>query len=659
MIIIQILHHFPLKMNKINFIIFLYIFISYCPLWAKEIQLVDHKSIYDLSESDWYITEQNPLKEKEMNWIKINVPSNAKTITKKNEVWYKTIIKCKLPLKESIGIKLGIISDRDKVYWNGVLIGETGKWNSKYPEAYDKIRIYEIPPYVVKEENEVLIHVQGYFESEIGIIRNQPEIGSLLKLLKNYYHFYGGNLFILFIYFSVGSYFLFLFFRRLKERENLFFGIFMYILVIYFFLRNPLKYELTNNLFLLKRIEYIALFLIVPFFYFFIYYYYEKLFPKPIKEHRLFKAHKIVIFTFCYLTIASTIIILVFDDVQYWDQYNLYIIQYILWPPIVISSIIILFYFIHKKNLDAMIMFLGYIFVISGGIIDILINRNIINMVNISTFTFFAFIISLSTTLANRYVRLNIEIEELNKNLEQKVIERTQKLQESLEQIQKLKEKQDGDYFLTSLLLKPLNQNHAQSEIFEIETYLKQFKEFNFRNKKGEIGGDLIITDNIMLNEKPHIVFLNGDAMGKSIQGAGGSIVLGTVFLSILNRTKSKKSYKKKEPAKWLKECYEELQNVFITFDGSMLASVVLGVIDETDKILYFINAEHPGVVLYRNKKARFLQKETELKKLGVSFQTGPLKIYSFELAPKDMIFIGSDGKDDLELKKGDVSLYK
>lgn len=131
MIIIQILHHFLLKMNNLIKISLLFLPIA---IFCEEITIDNYDNIYDLRKGDWYITESNPIENKEkIQWEKIQVPSNANEKFKNKEVWYKIIVKCKLPVKECIGIKLGIISDRDKVYWNGTLIGSSGIWNSPYP----------------------------------------------------------------------------------------------------------------------------------------------------------------------------------------------------------------------------------------------------------------------------------------------------------------------------------------------------------------------------------------------------------------------------------------------------------------------------------------------------------------------------------------------
>lgn len=151
---------------------------------------------------------------------------------------------------------------------------------------------------------------------------------------------------------------------------------------------------------------------------------------------------------------------------------------------------------------------------------------------------------------------------------------------------------------------------------------------------------------------KNYLVVLNADAMGKSIQGAGGALVMGTVFKAIVTRTQLSRSNQKKTPEKWLKDCYTELQNVFVTFDGSMLVSAVIALIDHETGALYSINAEHPWMVLYRDGKATFLDPELLLRKIGFTENASEPIIRVFKLEPNDFLFIGSDGRDDILLRK-------
>ena len=56
--------------------------------------------------------------------------------------------------------------------------------------------------------------------------------------------------------------------------------------------------------------------------------------------------------------------------------------------------------------------------------------------------------------------------------------------------VEVVKNRQDGDYFLTTLLLEPLGSciNRKNSNVV-IQSFIKQKKEFEFRNKRYELGG--------------------------------------------------------------------------------------------------------------------------------------------------------------------------
>ncbi|EOQ89388.1 SpoIIE-like protein phosphatase domain protein [Leptospira yanagawae serovar Saopaulo str. Sao Paulo = ATCC 700523] len=242
------------------------------------------------------------------------------------------------------------------------------------------------------------------------------------------------------------------------------------------------------------------------------------------------------------------------------------------------------------------------------------------------------------------------EIFTLNVGLESKVKERTLELENSLEEVKKLKFQQDGDYFLTHLLLKPLGKNQVKSEIISIDFFLKQKKKFEFKGKEYEIGGDLNIAHNVLLQGKKFSVFVNSDAMGKSMQGAGGALVLGAVFQSIIERTNLSSSTYNQSPERWLKNAFIEMHKIFEGFDGSMLVSLVIGLIEEETGFLYFINAEHPWLILYRDGKACFLENELSYRKLGTKGLNSGIFIKTFRLFPGDTIISGSDGRDDILL---------
>jgi len=216
-------------------------------------------------------------------------------------------------------------------------------------------------------------------------------------------------------------------------------------------------------------------------------------------------------------------------------------------------------------------------------------------------------------------------------------------------EVELLKEKQDGDYYLTSALIKPLSDPEFESENVVIRSYVDQYKKFHFRKWDSEIGGDFCSAGKISLKHRDYAIFLNADAMGKSIQGAGGALVMGTVFKSVVARNQNMVSDKDQFPEQWLKRLLVELQEVFIAFEGSMLISAIIGLIDLENGMVYYINSEHPFAVLFRDGKASFIEKDLQLRKIGIETEDYLLSIKTFVMNPGDKLLLGSDGRDDLQ----------
>jgi HAMP domain-containing protein len=251
------------------------------------------------------------------------------------------------------------------------------------------------------------------------------------------------------------------------------------------------------------------------------------------------------------------------------------------------------------------------------------------------------------------------EIEDHRDNLEVKVQERTSELRTALTEVSKLKEQQDADYYLTTFLFKPLCINRNSSEYITTEFFLKQKKEFSFRDKKGEIGGDICITANLLFREADgavnrYLFATNADAMGKSIQGAGGAIVYGTAINTIIASSTANNRVLETSPREWLMRMYRELHNIFLSFDGSMLVSGVFMLLNEHSGNAFYINAEHPWTILFRDNKSEFIEQDLMLRKLGADIPGHTLTVKEFSFKIGDVLFLASDGRDDIVLKEAE-----
>ncbi|MCS6985300.1 MAG: SpoIIE family protein phosphatase [Leptospiraceae bacterium] len=607
---------------------------------------------YNLSQ-DWeYFASPQKVIEQDAPWKKINLPVRF-TNMKEFENYRGFIIMRRLVPEEiilrlrqgeALSLKTSKISDVAELYLNEQRLGGFGQVDPYVPGLY-RYFLLDIPASALKKNNNYFfLYLYSDGVRPLGIERDLFVVGPSHTIYNSHFYTEILQFSLLSIYLVVGLYHLLLAIRRRKDIYNLFFGLFSVLVSFYWFLFTGSRDLLFGDAQMLRtKIEYITVFhLPVTLFLFF-----GTLFRRPNSLiHKLFWGY-----LYIYIALVATLSVLVAFGPYPLMQRCLKIWQMSLFVDLIVG-ITFIGYESFKKNIDALYLSGGILILFSGALVDLLIALDVINMPRISQYTFLAFILGLAGVLANRFVRVHNEVEELNVSLEKKVQERTRELQQTLNEVKALKEQQDGDYFLMSLLINPLIASQAKMTFghVEVKSLTRQKKQFSFRKWQREIGGDLNMVHEITLRGRKYLVVLNADAMGKSLQGASGSLVLGAVFLSMIERTHLSTSEKLKFPERWMKDVFVEMQKVFESFDGSMLVSLVLAVLDLQNGFFYYLNAEHPYPVLYRDGKASFLPHGVIFRKLGSQILHGKLQIDTVKLMPGDTIILGSDGRDDLVL---------
>lgn len=241
-------------------------------------------------------------------------------------------------------------------------------------------------------------------------------------------------------------------------------------------------------------------------------------------------------------------------------------------------------------------------------------------------------------------------IHDTNESLAALIAERTEDLREALSRVTRLEEMQQADYLLMSQLLHPLTASDLAVGKLQASFIAEQKKHYNFKGQSGEIGGDYTLFASLKFRDSrtPWLFFFNGDAMGKSSQGAAGALVCGVTLQSILSRAATGQVAAK--PEAWLRSVFKELDNIFSMFKGSMSMTAVLGLVNAKNGQVLYINAEHPPLVLYRQGKAQYLDEKDRLRKLGGASALTAVKAQLVNLRRGDILLCGSDGKDDLEI---------
>lgn len=315
---------------------------------------------------------------------------------------------------KSFGIVLNKIDNCDVTYFNGVEIGRTGyifKDSKKGNLYYDLRRIYEIPSSLIKKgENTLTIVVRGYFNvaQGSGLFELPYVIGNFNRLVKDIYFkdFIEAGLIIIFLILFI--YYLILFIYQNNKFDFLFFSLVSLFCAFYFFLVNPLKYEILPIRYFLffKGLEYGILFIVFGVWLHFIVF----LFKNKIWTRVTIAIDIYTILSLIYLVVTNSPIL--------FNRFNFYVNMFIEFFILIYTLYLIFKYAIFYKSTEARLLIIGLTIFILLVINDILLAQNILNKTErLATFGFTIFVLQIAFLLGNRYQKLLKETIKANKNL--------------------------------------------------------------------------------------------------------------------------------------------------------------------------------------------------------------------------------------------------
>lgn len=394
--------------------------------------VVSNYNSYTSLAGEWkYIRSDNPEYKNtiydDTEWQTVAVPSsiNNDMFAPVGIVWYRKyfVLSDSTPPSE-LGIRLGVIDSADEVYINGMLIGKSGNIEAPTKEAYDKIRLYQIPTSILQlgETNTVAIRVRTLYRG--GIVSGDVYIGQYRTMIKSFFTWETINLLFIVAYLIVAIYFLFFYIRRPSDTEKLWFFLSLIAISIYVFFRSQWKHTLGMEFFWAKRLEYSVLYIVASLFFRFVYDFFfcktsstgcEIDITEPIWIKKLVNITSIV---FLGMGVVMQIVCYGSPDFRLWTIFNIKI-NYPIILLIAVSLLFIIIYKVTQKNKDALLVLLGAVPFATATVIDILTNLGYFDIPRLLPYGLAFFILSIALTLTNRFVELNFEIERANIKLKE------------------------------------------------------------------------------------------------------------------------------------------------------------------------------------------------------------------------------------------------
>ncbi len=458
------------------------------------------------------------------------------------------------------GIYLNRIQEADKIYLNGIKIGETGEFEpfgTYSPNWYYK-RLYYLPDSLLKRGEINIIEVKIHYQSPTfpgGIFRSIPEIGSYDVLAGNIIIEDGRDLCIMMLFFGIGAYQIFSILIRRQRRAN------FYLLcssLCFVFWRLPL----LNVTHIYSGLQFVTLLKL--------FFAFQTLFPIALLlfSYSLFRdpirlKESILIFIVSTLAFIQLLEIEISTRIlllRIWEGLLLFLVFFVLRSVYRASKV-------YKS--EAKMLGVGLLILCISGLIDIVIDLTTGKNIYLTQYGFLTLMILSAVTISFRNAKNEQELSELTKNLEARVQRRTEELKKKNHNLQQ-------DLFFASQLqghLLPKDSPNVNGLRLH-PTYLPM----------DQIGGDLY--DWIELDQNS-LVFFIADVAGHGVPAALVSSMVKVQFREIVKETSN--------PS----EILSRMNRSLIQLVSKYFITASCALFDMTKKEVSICSAGHPNPLIY------------------------------------------------------------
>ncbi|EKO70539.1 adenylate/guanylate cyclase domain-containing protein [Leptospira interrogans] len=239
-----------------------------------------------------------------------------------------------------------------------------------------------------------------YIDGDYSLTTEQKLSGEISTLI---------NLCLNTIYVFFGFYHLLIYVKRREDLYNLYFGIFSVFMALYSLSRSNIAFEVIYDTTWITRIEYSSVSLLAPLFLLFMqdYFYGRAKFSK-------------VLFAILILNVVIALTTLV-------EPFRYTMTSLRLWQISILPTLVYLLYFMSKavylRKKDAILLATSMFTVVFIAVYDVIDSIFFQSGIRFTQFAYFLFVVALTTILANRFISLYRQSEDLNIELSQQKLE--------------------------------------------------------------------------------------------------------------------------------------------------------------------------------------------------------------------------------------------
>jgi signal transduction histidine kinase/CheY-like chemotaxis protein/HPt (histidine-containing phosphotransfer) domain-containing protein len=355
-------------------------------------------------------------------WPVVHVPTGwGRTSPSGSLAWYRRRVQVNATAAHAppgLAVLIGNVDSAYEIYAGGQLLGGVGALPPAARMDYDRHRLYMVPPSAVDPDGRLVLALRVWkspdTESSIGgPVEGRFLIGSSLELqrqmlLGDMVQLFLGGLFIL-----VGLYHLQLFGRRPLLREYLWYALVAMGAGLYCLLRTQWKYDLTDRFVLLKEVEYVVLLLLPALCVQFVW---------PLVGVRippLMRAYQAASVALAFVVAATPGLWLNTHSLPIWELSLL---------PLVVATLVALARQAVRGHPEARTITMAMAVFMLFALHDVAVDRGIVATPRVTAFGFATLVLSMAVSLANRWSRAQAELATLSRDLEQRVLTRTEEL---------------------------------------------------------------------------------------------------------------------------------------------------------------------------------------------------------------------------------------